>query len=587
MKATVFGNGGTYLEGAVTLIPYNYTSTCLLVCIIMFLAGWLIWRFVGMRRLNQQLLHVNQKLAKEISEHLNTLDHLDKAQSIQKALINSIPDPVWLKDPNGVYLSCNPRFEQLYDAPESEIIGKTDYDFVDKEQADFFREHDRKAIQKGEPDRNEELLTFASDGHKEMMETIKTPMYAHDGTLIGVLGIARDITRLKRSEETLIKAKHAADEANHAKSDFLASMSHEIRTPMNGVIGMTQLLRFTDLTPEQDEYLLSIEISSENLLQIINDILDISKIESGRIELEETDFPLRQTVQEVIATQCSLIRQKELEIIVNIDDTIPELIRGDPLRIRQILLNLLNNAVKFTPSGQIIIDVKSVEQHDNKLKLCLSVSDTGIGMVPEALERIFAPFVQADNSTTRKYGGSGLGLTICHRLTELMGGRIWAESKAEYGSRFFVELLFDIPEQEQFKTLVTEDSQASLSFSRTLHLLLAEDNCLNARTISAILKKFGHHVELVHNGQQAVERLKKSTFDALLMDISMPIMGGFETVQQIRQAEESTGQHITVIALTAHALQGDRERLLNSGFDGYVAKPVNMQMLAAELRRLV
>jgi signal transduction histidine kinase len=210
---------------------------------------------------------------------------------------------------------------------------------------------------------------------------------------------------------------------------------------------MTQLLRFTDLTPEQDEYLLSIEISSENLLQIINDILDISKIESGRIELEETDFPLRQTVQEVIATQCSLIRQKELEIIVNIDDTIPELIRGDPLRIRQILLNLLNNAVKFTPSGQIIIDVKSVEQHDNKLKLCLSVSDTGIGMVPEALERIFAPFVQADNSTTRKYGGSGLGLTICHRLTELMGGRIWAESKAEYGSRFFVELLFDIPEQ--------------------------------------------------------------------------------------------------------------------------------------------
>ncbi len=587
MKATVFGNGGTYLEGAVTLIPYNYTSTCLLVCIIMFLAGWLIWRFVGMRRLNQQLFHVNQKLAKEISEHLNTLDHLDKAQSIQKALINSIPDPVWLKDPNGVYLSCNPRFEQLYDAPESEIIGKTDYDFVDKEQADFFREHDRKAIQKGEPDRNEELLTFASDGHKEMMETIKTPMYAHDGTLIGVLGIARDITRLKRSEETLIKAKHAADEANHAKSDFLASMSHEIRTPMNGVIGMTQLLRFTDLTPEQDEYLLSIEISSENLLQIINDILDISKIESGRIELEETDFPLRQTVQEVIATQCSLIRQKELEIIVNIDDTIPELIRGDPLRIRQILLNLLNNAVKFTPSGQIIIDVKSVEQHDNKLKLCLSVSDTGIGMAPEALERIFAPFVQADNSTTRKYGGSGLGLTICHRLTELMGGRIWAESKAEYGSRFFVELLFDIPEQEQFKTLVTEDSQASLSFSRTLHLLLAEDNCLNARTISAILKKFGHHVELVHNGQQAVERLKKSTFDALLMDISMPIMGGFETVQQIRQAEESTGQHITVIALTAHALQGDRERLLNSGFDGYVAKPVNMQMLAAELRRLV
>ncbi len=587
MKATVFGNGGTYLEGAVTLIPYNYTSTCLLVCIIMFLAGWLIWRFVGMRRLNQQLLHVNQKLAKEISEHLNTLDHLDKAQSIQKALINSIPDPVWLKDPNGVYLSCNPRFEQLYDAPESVIIGKTDYDFVDKEQADFFREHDRKAIQKGEPDRNEELLTFASDGHKEMMETIKTPMYAHDGTLIGVLGIARDITRLKRSEETLIKAKHAADEANHAKSDFLASMSHEIRTPMNGVIGMTQLLRFTDLTPEQDEYLLSIEISSENLLQIINDILDISKIESGRIELEETDFPLRQTVQEVIAAQCSLIRQKELEIIVNIDDTIPELIRGDPLRIRQILLNLLGNAVKFTPSGQIIIDVKSVEQHDNKLKLCLSVSDTGIGMVPEALERIFDPFVQADNSTTRKYGGSGLGLTICHRLTELMGGRIWAESKAEYGSRFFVELLFDIPEQEQFKTLVTEDSHASLSFSRTLHLLLAEDNCLNARTISAILKKFGHHVELVHNGQQAVERLKKSTFDALLMDISMPIMGGFETVQQIRQAEESTGQHITVIALTAHALQGDRERLLNSGFDGYVAKPVNMQMLAAELRRLV
>ena len=676
----------------------------------LLLAGALLWRFFSIRRLNLRLLETNQRLEAEIQDHNQAVQQLKKNEQFQKTLFVTLPDLVWLKDPEGIYLVCNPRFEELYGAAESEIIGKTDYDFVDKVLADFFRDKDNKAAAAGKPTINEEWLTFAANGYHGLFETIKTPMFNTDGTLMGVLGVARDISertrayellrlseekfasafkaspdsvnlnrlidgtylevnegfcaitgyrpeevigkssldlniwvfpedrqRLvqelrqhgvvknletqfrckggsiitgqmsaciitvngeqcllnitrdvserKRYEDELKQARSSADAANRAKSEFLANMSHEIRTPMNGIIGMAQLLQFTDLTPEQQEYLQCLESSTQNLLSLLNDILDLSKIESGKITLETTRFSLRQCIQELITTQISQIHQKQLKLDTRIADEIPDLLLGDPLRIKQILLNLLANAIKFTEAGSISITARITGRQGNSLSLCLAVRDTGIGIAPEALERIFAPFEQADNSTTRKYGGTGLGLTICRRLAELMGGRIWAESVEAQGSCFSVELPFELPEQLQMPRPAPVTPTCS-NGTRSLKLLLAEDNQLNATTLIAMLKKLGHQVALVCNGQQALDNLLKDTYDCILMDISMPVIGGDEVTRIIREAELQTGQHMPIIALTAHALRGDREQFLSSGFDGYIAKPVEIQQLAAELERV-
>jgi CheY-like chemotaxis protein len=359
-------------------------------------------------------------------------------------------------------------------------------------------------------------------------------------------------------------------------------MSHEIRTPMNGIFGMVQLLRFTSLTAEQEEYLYNLEISSRNLLSLLNDILDLSKIESGKITLEYLDFSLRHCIQEVVATQISLIHQKRLQLVTSIADTIPELLHGDPLRFKQILLNLLGNAIKFTDTGSITIAADITARQGTTITLCLTISDTGIGMTPEAMTRIFAPFEQADNSTTRTHGGTGLGLTICRRLTELMGGQIRVESVAGQGSSFFVELPFVVLER---RVPQHEAVQQPVADSAHLNLLLAEDNRLNADTTSSMLKKLGHQSDLACNGQQALEMWRSNSYDGILMDISMPVLSGVEATRIIREAEQETGQHIPIIAITAHALRGDREQFLDNGFDGYVAKPVVMQQLAEELRR--
>jgi len=379
----------------------------------------------------------------------------DKITSQLQALLHTIPDLIWLKDANGVYLACNQRFEKLYGAAEAEIVGKSDYDFVDKKRADFFREKDRVAMAKGGPSSNEEELTFASDGHTELTETIKCPVYDKQGILLGVLGIGRDITARKQTEAQLQQATNHATElasqaeaANRAKSEFLANMSHEIRTPMNGVLGMAQLLRFTGPTREQAEYLDTLELSCKNLLALLNDILDLSRIEADKLLLEQAPFTLQETIHEVVITQQAVIKQKALQLQLELPEQLPALLIGDPLRIKQILFNLLGNAVKFTGAGTITVRVAIVEQQTDRLRICLQVQDTGIGMEQEALERIFTPFEQADNSTTRKYGGSGLGLAICRRLAELMGGRIWAESAPGSGSCFFVELSLGIADPD-------------------------------------------------------------------------------------------------------------------------------------------
>jgi signal transduction histidine kinase/CheY-like chemotaxis protein len=385
--------------------------------------------------------------------------------------------------------------------------------------------------------------------------------------------LQEEIRERKLMSEELQVAKEIAIKESRAKSIFLANMSHEIRTPMNGVIGMTNILMETQLTDEQREYLDIIEISGTNLLSIINDILDFSKIEAGQVELENVAFNLRQNLEEVIKMLHSRAQGKGLKLFLSISSEVPEMIKGDPVRLKQIVMNLANNAIKFTNEGSISIFIEPVWQNEVQLMMKCRVTDTGVGISEKGREKLFKEFSQADVSTTRKYGGTGLGLKISYDLVRLMGGEIGVESEEGSGSVFWFTSGFGKMLKAELEKLDQEKQKDDV---KGISILLVEDNYISQRVARTSLEKDGFtNLEIAENGRVAIRMFEKKEYELILMDIRMPVMDGLEATEKIREIERSSTQRRPsyIVAFTAYAVEGDKERFLEAGMDDYIAKP--------------
>lgn len=670
-----------------------------------------------------------QGIARDITERRHAESILAAERNLLRALMDNVPDAIYFKDRDSRFVRLNQAHARLFglDDPEK-AVGQTDADFFTLEHASPALGDEQEIMRTGQAIVSKVEKETWPDGHVTWASTTKMPWRDRDGNIVGTFGISRDITGLLQFEEELRVAKEAAESASRTKSEFLANMSHEIRTPMNGIIGMTDLALDTPLTSEQREYLTMVKDSADSLLAVINDVLDFSKIEAGKLTLDPVEFDLEDLLSNTVRLLSVRASQKGLEVALRAEVGVPERVVGDAGRVRQVLINLIGNAIKFTEHGEVVVRVEVEWSRAQEIILHFSVRDTGIGIALEKQKGIFEAFTQADSSTTRKYGGTGLGLSISSRLVEMMGGRIWVGSAPGQGSTFHFTSKFSLPKPQDVKTtlretvsleglrvLVVDDnatnrkildamlkhwlmapqlessgaeglralegSKASgtpfplvildaqmpgmdgfmlaerirqdprlagatimmltsagqrgdvarcreLGISvylvkpirqselleailaalgkpaasvtqtkvitrhtlrenrRKLQILLAEDNVMNQQLAMRLLEKRGHYVTVAADGKEALALLKSAKFDVALMDVQMPVMDGFEATRAIRQEERRTEKHLPIVAITAHALQGDRERCLAVGMDAYVSKPIRGDELIAMVEEL-
>lgn len=642
-------------------------------------------------------------------------------------LMATIPEPIWVKDPDGAYLACNSMFERLYGAKESDILGKTDYEFVNTETADLFRENDRRAMSAGKPMLNEESLTFAIGGHVGLFETTKAPLVRSDGSVIGILGIAHDISQQREAHKQLQEmmlfmqeiqsitkiggwktnlesgylywtdeiyllcghpqgaplslnvglqyfvaadrakvrqlleaawadgqtftcecrmangyrgefwgelrcngrirdkegeclvgtfqdiserksfeaqiiahrdhleeqvqertreltfAMQAAEAASVAKSAFLANMSHEIRTPMNGILGMIHVLKNDELTPIQLERLGKIDKSAQHLLAVISDILDISKIEAGKFDLEESVVDVEILLENVRSIMSERAEVKGTRLLIDCSP-LPRHLLGDPTRIQQALLNYVTNAVKFTELGSIVLRVMVQEESADFVTLRFEVEDTGIGIAPEAFPRLFNAFEQADNSTTRRYGGTGLGLAITRRFAELMSGTVGLKSTPGVGSCFwFSARLKKGNAVDPTASISDVTEETPITFSSSARVLVVDDEQMNREVAQLLLQSAGFVVDVASDGLEAVRKAHASRYSVILMDLQMPSLGGLDAARRIIQTCGAPTPYI--IALTGNVFADDKARCIDAGMNDFLSKPYTPEELFAAVRK--
>ncbi len=673
--------------------------------------------------------HMTSSIQRDISERKQAQAELKK---LSRAVDQS-PSSVVITDVEGRIEYVNPKFTQVTGYTWEEVIGENPRVLKSDNQPPEFYEDLWKTITSGR-EWHGDFCNRKKTGELYWESASISPVRSASGEITHFVAVKEDVTQRKEVElatqearRAAEEAKTAADAANRAKSDFLANMSHEIRTPMNGIIGMTDLTLDTDLTPEQRDYLNTVKSSADSLLSLINDILDFSKIEAGKLELEPIDFALRDALADMLNTLANRAHTKGIELVYEVAPDVHDVLTGDVYRLRQVIVNLVGNAIKFTERGEIAVSVTEVERTDRDLTLHFSVRDTGIGIPPDKLDAVFKPFSQADVSTTRRYGGTGLGLAICGQLVELMSGRMWAESEPRQGSTFHFTAEFGIgqasptlevdtnrelldglpvlvvddnatnrrildqmlrnwhmapasvtggaealaaldraanagspfrlvlsdvnmPEMDGFmlfesarsdlqhrdvpfvlltsaarpgdaarcreigvaahlikpvkqslllnailnavagkdvlaKSRTTMETISTTKADRNLRVLLAEDNEVNQKFAVRVIEKAGHAIVVANNGQEAVDAWERDRFDVILMDVQMPELDGFGATTRIRELEQERGtpERTPIIAMTANAMKGDRERCLQVGMDGYVSKPVKRQTLFAEI----
>jgi PAS domain S-box-containing protein len=669
---------------------------------------------------NHMLERIQQRDAALQQAHDGLEKRVAERTAYLNALIENSPVAIITTDTDNAVQMCNPAFETMFLHPHEGILGRSLRELIKSPDPGDGLPFDSSIEQKF----HEITKQTRADGSLIDVEIFGVPLFI-DGKVSGRLVLFQDVTERKRTEEAMQRAKEAAEAASRAKSEFLANMSHEIRTPMNGIMGMTELVLDTELDTEQRNYLNLAKVSADSLLSLINDILDYSKIEAGKLEIDAIDFNLGDSLGDTMKTLSLRAHQKGLELAFEIEPDVPDALVGDPGRLRQIIVNLVGNAIKFTEQGEVVLYVKTKSRSEEHIELHFTVADTGIGIPGDKQTVIFDAFQQADGSMTRKYGGTGLGLTISSRLVTFMRGQIWVESELGKGSRFHFTVRFGVqktsartivprdPETlRDMRVLIVDDNATNQQIlskmlenwhmtptavdsgakaivtlgegigigrafplilldaqmpemdgfalaeaikrnpdwraatvmmlssagqrgdaircrelgvsayltkpvrqrelldaillalgtrtkNRTvpslvtrhslresqhrLRILLAEDNAVNQLVALRLLEKHGHTVTVASNGKKALEALEKQSYDLILMDVQMPEMNGWEATEAIRKREKTTGEHLPIVAMTAHAMKGDEEKCLAAGMDRYLTKPIRTQELLAVL----
>lgn len=521
---------------------------------------------------------------KKLQEELEAYElKLKENQVLLQSILDNTSSIIYVKNLGGKYQLVNRRFLEVLQLKEEEVINHTDYDFCDSGKADDYRSMDEVVIQtEGSIEMEEQLVTAAGPLH---LLLTKFPLRDNDNNIVGISGIATDMTERVHYHQQLIAAKTEAEDARKMQEQFLANMSHEIRTPMNGIQGMTNLLLETKLTPQQKEFAAIISRSVDNLLVIINDILDFSRIKAGKLTIEKIDFRLQDVITNVQSLFRHRIRKKGLRFDLDIDTTIPEWLQGDPHRLNQVLINLVGNAVKFTEKGAISLKVVRKELQDPKqLTLVFSVTDTGVGIPEKSLPYIFESFSQAGMDISRRYGGTGLGLAICHQLLALQGGDISVVSSEGKGTTFTFTLSFGCEEVANITRQITHSLQDFAGFLTGRHFLVVEDNPVNQKLMDYVLRKAGADVSLADNGEQAIHQLKAGEFDLIVMDLQMPGMDGYETTKYIRS---SLQLRTPIMAMTANAIKGEQIRCLEAGMNDYMSKPFEFKDFYTHIAELL